>query len=141
MTQNEARIETLRALVAVAYDLSAPLVERQAAWFRFKAICRYYRINPRDFEPIHYHIPARTCQFIATKPPLRPTTQSLISPQQKKRRIMRAQKPAESTPVDQRNQKTVHKDCTHPDTKTGRAKCRRHKEKEAERLADHVESE
>lgn len=132
MTQNEARIETLRSLVAVAYDLSAPLVERQAAWFRFKAICRYYRINPRDFEPIHYHIPARACQFVATKPPLRPTTQSLISPQQKKRRIMRAQQQPDPTP-NKRNQKTVHKDCTHGDSKTDRAKCRRHKEKEAEK--------
>lgn len=126
MTQNEARIETLRALVRVAYDPAAPMTERQAAWFRFKAICSYYRINPRDFEPIHYHIPARTCQFTVTRPPLNPVTQSLINPQQKKKRIMSRY---DKTP---RNQKTVHKDCTHDDTKTARAKCRRHREKAAE---------
>lgn len=140
MTQSEARIETLKALLRVAYDPSVPMTERQAAWFRFKAICGYYRIDPGSFGIPRTHIPARTCQFVASRPPLNPVTQSLISPQQKKARIMRVQQQPDPTP-NKRNQKTVHKDCTHGDSKTDRAKCRRHREKEAERLANHVESE
>lgn len=132
MTQNEARIETLKALLRVAYDPAVSMTERRAAWFRFKAICGYYRINPNSFGIPRSHTVARTCQFIATKPPMSPITQSLINPQQKKARIMRTSQQPEPTP-SKKTQKTVHRDCTHPDTKTGRAKCRRHKEKEAEK--------
>lgn len=124
MNQTEARIETLKALVRVSYNPSVPMTERQAAWSRFKAICGYYRIDPGNFHPMHLHIPAPPRQFTATKPPLRPITQSLIYPQQKKLKIMK-----DASNRTESDTGTSHSGCTHPPTKVARAKCRRHRKK------------
>jgi hypothetical protein len=134
MTQNEARIETLKALLVVAYSPKESMTTRQASWLRFKAICAHYQIDPRSFNVPRQHVTARTQRIVPTWWPMRPTDKVPTYRQPKKARIMPQ---ADSTPKPTpKTQKTAHKNCTHGDTKTDRARCRRHREKAAEKNKD-----
>lgn len=116
MNQHEARTRELQRLLYAAMKSDRPTTERIMCYRRFRDICDRYHIDPRSFK-VPTYLPL---------PPPKPV-RKLPDP-----------KPARDLPVpgsgiqSKPKPATAHANCTHGNSKTARAKCRRHREKAEE---------
>lgn len=115
MNQHEARTRELQQLLYAAVQPDRPTTERRMCYRRFRDICDRYHIDPASFK-------------VPKTPP----------PGPRKVRKLPDPKPARDLPVpgsgvqSKPKPATAHANCTHGNSKTARAKCRRHREKAEE---------
>lgn len=114
MNQHEARTRELQQLLYAATEWARPTTERKMCYRRFRDICSRYNIDPSSIKIPRTPPGPRKVRKLPTPPP--------------------SNKPTKAQPPGPDKRKTVHSDCTHPNTKVARSKCRRHREK-AEQLA------